>query len=879
MTTPNIQPPKWATKFLAWYCKPELLEDLQGDLNEFFYRHVKEKGIRKARLIYMIDVIKFLRLYTIRKPSFVNILIQWIMLGSYFKTSGRNILRNKLFSSINIIGLAISMSVGLVLIAFVVELKSFDKFHKNYNRIYRVKSTYESISNNGIDEYASTSVLAGKKISESISGVEKVAILRSNFNADLHVGEKTIPLEGFWASEEFLNIFSFQLLGGNAETALGELNSIVLTSSAAKKLYGRDDVVGSQVLVDTTNYTITAVVKDPPLNSHLRFDMLGSFITIDTKRQNDNDKNWMKWDYIWQNYVYLLVPEKRNLESISKSFAEISDEQNKTLENETINIYPQPLSEVVISADLSNNIGPNFSKSLLVVLGGLALIVVISACFNYTNLSIARALRRAREVGIRKVVGASKGQVFSQFIVEAIIISLLSLIFAFFIFLLIRPSFISLDSSIQEMVTLEPAPIIYLLFVAMAVGVGILAGLFPALFFSKMNTIKVLKNLSSIQLFKHINFRKVLIVFQYTLSIGFIVAVSIGYRQYQYSIAFDLGLTTENILNIDLQNNKPELVIKELTELPEVKNISKSLYVTAVGTSWSGYFRGDDPQDSTNFYYNYVDEHFISMHEIKLLAGKNFSSKISEDSDDASIIINQKLLKWMNLENPEDAVGKEVFMNGKKCTVIGVMQDFHHNKLNNPISYFAFRYFNKLPSHWSGVVNLKVQTPDVMGMMDKINAAWKKVDPIHPLKATFYDEKIKKAYAEMTGMIKIIGFLAFLSISIASMGLLGMVVFTTETRIREISVRKVFGATERSLIMLMSKGFILLLTISSLIAIPAAYFLFDQMIFARIAYRAPLGFIDLFSGTFIVLSIALLAISSQTLKVARVNPSTTLRNE
>lgn len=879
MTNPGIKPPKWATQFLTWYCKPDLLEDLQGDLNEYFYRNIKEKGVASARLIYMIDVIKFLRLYTIRRPNFVNILIQWIMLGSYFKTSGRNILRNKLFSSINIIGLAISMSVALVLIAFVVELKSFDKFHKNYDRIFRVNNTYESISNDGIDEYASTSVLAGKKIIESVSGIEKVAILRSNFAADLHVGDKTIPLEGFWASDEFLNIFSFELLSGNPETALRELNSVVLTSSSAKKLYGKEDVVGKQVLVDTVNYTITAVVKDPPLNSHLRFDMLGSFITIDTKKQTDHDKNWMKWDYMWQNYVYVLLPKDYNLESISRSFSQISEEQNKTLENETINMYPQPLSEVVISSDLSNNIGPNIQKSLLYILAGLALIVIISACFNYTNLSIARALRRAREVGIRKVVGASKNQVFNQFVIEAIIISLLSLILAFVMFLLIRPAFVALDNSIQDMVTLQPSVIVYFLFVAMAIGVGILAGFFPALFFSKINTIKVLKNLSSIQLFRHINFRKVLIVFQYTLSIGFIVAVGIGYRQYQYSIAFDLGLTTENILNIDLQSNKPELVVKELSELPEVKNISKSLYVTAVGTSWSGYFRSDNPQDSINFYYNYVDENFLSLHNIKLLAGKNFVSKVSGDAKDTDIIINQKLLKWMNLENPDDAVGREVFMNGKKCTVIGVMQDFHHNTLNNPISNFAFRYFDNLPARWSGVVNLKIQSNDVIGLMSKIEEAWKKVDPIHSLKATFYDEKIKKAYEEMSGMIKIIGFLAFLSISIASMGLLGMVVFTTETRIREISVRKVFGASEGNLIMLMSKGFIVLLAISSLIAIPGAYLLFDQMIFARIAYRAPLGFIDLFSGTLIVLSIALLAISSQTLKVARVNPATTLRNE
>ena len=879
MTHQQIKPPKWANQFLNWYCKPDLLEDLEGDLNEYFIRNIKEKGIRRARLIYMVDVIKFLRLYTIRKPSFVSILIQWIMLGSYFKTSGRNILRNKLFSSINIIGLAISMSVGLVLIALIVELNSYDKFHSNYDRIYRVMNTYESISNDGVDEYASTSVLAGKRIAESVSGVDKVVLLRRNFTADLHVGEKTIPLEGLWASEEFLNIFSFEVLSGDPATALRDLNSVVLTSSSAKKLYGKEDVVGYQVLIDTANYTITAVIKDPPLNSHLRFQMLGSFITIDTKRLADNDNNWMKWDYMWQNYVYFFLPTDYDLESITRSFETISEAENKTVENKTINIYPQPLSEVVISADLSNNIGPNFSKSMLFILGGLALVVIVSACFNYTNLSIARALRRAREVGIRKVVGASKNQIFGQFIIEAIIISVLALVLAFILFLLIKPHFLSIDRSIERLVILELTPAIFFFFIVLAVTVGILAGFFPAVFFAKINTIKVLKNLSAVQLFKHVNFRKFLIVFQYTLSIGFIVAVSIGYRQYQHSIAFDLGLTTENILNIDVQDNKSDLIIKELSELPEVKSISKSLYVTAVGTSWTGYFRSNDPHDSTTFYYNYVDENFIPMHNINLLAGKNFYPKVSEEGNDARIIINQKLLKWMSLENPEDAVGQEIFMNGKKCTVIGVMQDFHHNTLNNPISNFAFRYFDNPPTQWGSVINLKIQSTDLIGLMSKIEEAWKKVDHVHPLNATFYSEKIEKAYDEMSGMVQIIGFLAFLSISIASMGLLGMVVFTTETRLREISVRKVFGATEGNLIILMSKGFIFLLSIASLIAIPSAYLLFDKMIFDKIAYRAPLGFVDLFSGTLIVLSIALLAISSQTVKVARVNPAKTLRND
>jgi putative ABC transport system permease protein len=873
----KIAPPQWAEDFLSWYCRPDVLEDLQGDLNEYFQRNVKAKGPRRARLIYVFDVLKFLRIYTICKPEFINLLINWIMLGSYIKTSGRNLMRNKLFSTINIIGLAISMSVGLMLIAFVVELKSYDTFHKNYNRIYRVNNTLKSTHRE--NEFASTSVLAGKKIKESVSGIEDVVIVRTGFSKDVHIGDKTVSLSGLWVNDSFFNVFSFELLSGNASTALKEINSVVLTETSARKLFGSADVTGKQLVVDTANYTVTAVIKDPPMKSHLRFDMLGSFITLDSKKIADKDKDWMRWDYMWQNYVYLLLPESHNIPTIDRSLALISAEQNKTIENEAITLHTQPLSEIVLSEDLSNPIGPTFNKYLLWVLGGLAFVVIASACFNYTNLSIARALRRTREVGIRKVVGASRSQVFNQFIFEAVMVAVFSLVLAFALFVFIRPKFLSMDKYFSEVVTLEPTIEVYLLFLLMAVSVGTLAGFLPALFFSKLNTSKVLKNISSITLFKHINFRKALIIFQYTLSLAFIVSVGIGYRQYQYSLSFDLGLATENILNVDFQDNKPAVVMKEFGELPEVKQMSKSLYVTAVGTSWSGNIRYKDPQDSATLYYNYIDTEYLSLHNMELLAGENFKETPSEKSSDGGVIINQKALKWMNMKNPEDAIGEEIFHDGKKRVVVGVVKDFHHNTLSEPIDNFAFLYFGEAPSNNSGVLNLKIQSSDLPVFMNKLEAAWKKVDSTHPLKAEFYEDKIKNAYSELSAMINIIGFLAFLAISIASLGLLGMVVFTTETRLKEISVRKVMGASERHLIYLMSRGFVVLLAVASLIAIPCAYLLFDKVLFESIAYRAPIGFLDLFAGTLVVLGVAVLAISSQTVKVARINPATTLRNE
>jgi hypothetical protein len=269
-------PPRWATRLLRWYCKPSLLEDLEGDLNEYFQRNIKSNGVRKAKLIYVIDVFKFFRLYTIRKPEFINLLINFIMIGSYIKTSGRSIARNKLFSTINIVGLAISMSVGLLMISFISDLLSYDDFHEKKDRIYRVNTTRHYLEE-PVMNFASTSVKAGKKIQETIPGTETVTMLRRDFNYDATVGENILPISGLWADQSLFKVFSFPLLQGDATTALKEPYSIVLTEKSAKKLFGQMEALGKSLKIDTTNYLVTGIAKDVPKLSHMRFDALISF--------------------------------------------------------------------------------------------------------------------------------------------------------------------------------------------------------------------------------------------------------------------------------------------------------------------------------------------------------------------------------------------------------------------------------------------------------------------------------------------------------------------------------------------------------------------------------------------------------------------------
>ncbi len=870
MTKKEIKPPRFAQRFLSWYCRPNLLEDLQGDLNEYFERNVKTKGAGRARLIYVLDVLKFLRPYTVRKPEIVNILIHWIMIGSYIKTSARSIVRHKMFSFINIAGLAVSMSVGLVVIAFISDLFSYDQFHEKKDRIYRVTTTNQAMN------LASTSVLIGKKIRENVAGVEDLTLIRRGFGGDVLADGKSLSIGGLWADESFLKVFTFPLLYGDPATALKEPYSLVLTEKTAKRLFGTTDAIGKSVVYDTVDYLVTGVMRDIPKHSHLQFDALASFSTVEILKP-DTDGGFLSWGSIYMNFVYLVLPPDSGTRDLQAGLNAISVAENKHIPNSDITFSLQPLTDIVIGKSLVNQIGPSVNRIALWVLSALASIIILSACFNYTNLSIARSLRRSREVGIRKVMGAFRSHVMGQFITESVIIALLALTFSFILFLLLRPQFLSLHSYLNNLTSLELSPRIVLCFVALALVVGVLAGIAPAFFFSRINAIRVLKDTSSLQLFRHVSIRKALIVVQYVFSLVFITTTTIGYRQYRSFITFDLGFSTHNIVNINLQGNKGDLLKKELSSLKEVDGIAQSMIVMSLGNIYGSQMKYKKMDDSSSVWSNYIDEHYLPLHGHRILAGRNFFPG-NEHTEEHEAIVNEKTLPLLGIEpgEPTKAVGEEIVVNGKKLTIVGVVKDFHYETVEDPIEPVVLRYFTN-PSY--GYLNVKVTSNNWPATFASLESVWQKVDRVHPLDARFYDDQIAEAYSAFSMMIKVIGFLAFLAVCISSLGLFGMVVFTTETRIREISIRKVMGASEQGLVYLLSSGFLTLLAIATLIALPATYLFFEKVILAGFAYRQPIGLGELFAGALTVTIIAFVMIGSQTLRVARSNPANVLRNE
>jgi len=869
-----ITPPKWATGFLHWYCRYELLEDLEGDLNEFFERNLEEKGAFIARLIYIIDVLKFFRLYTVRKPSFNNAVIKKVMLGNYIKTSGRVIMRSKLFSSINIIGLAISMSVGMLIIAFVSDIYSYDSTLKNKERIFRI-TTRDEHDGQEYMELASTSWKAGELIRQKVPGIESITILRRGFHGDAKIGDLTVPVTGLYADKSFFDVFSFPLLHGVVTSALKEPHSLVLSETSAKKLFGSQDVIGKIVKFDSVNYTVTGLLKDIPKLSHIEFEMLVSLSSIDlTRREADGD--YLDWGNIYSNYVYMMLAKNTDPRSVTAAINKMDDAENAALKNRKIFLSLQPLMKIAVGQPKGNEIGRVISTAALITNVALAFIIIISACFNYTNLSIARSLRRSREVGIRKVIGAARSQVIGQFIAESVILSLCAMCFAFFIFLLLRVQFLGFHPEVEKTFSLELSPKLLMYFITMAVVVGAVAGFLPALFYSKIDAVQVLKDASSMKVFRHVSLRKALIVIQYTFSLLFITTTVIGFNQYKGFLRFDLGFSTENILNINLQGNKDDVLVKELSAIPGVKGISKSVMVSSIGSIWGSTVKYNNPQDSSIVNLNYIDEHYLPLHNYKLLAGKNFISK-AKNAPETEVVVNEEMIRHFNIAhgNLEKAIGEIITIDDKKLMIIGVLKDFHYGTLDNKIDPVAFKY-SPQPG---GYLNAKIISTNLPSVMTSLETIWKKIDAVHPLDAKFYDQQIEEAYSQYSVMLKIVGFFSFLAICISSLGMFGMVIYTMEKRLKEISIRKVLGASEGMLMFLLSKGFLALLLIAALIALPLSWLFFQKVIFTKFRFHQAISFGELFSGLLIVGAIAFLMIGIQKLKIVKANPARVLKNE
>ncbi len=812
------------------------------------------------------------------------------MFRNHVKVSLRGLRKNTLFSGINILGLTISMAVGILMILLLSEISSFDDFHDKKDNIYRVTSSRNMFGRER--KLATASIFIANELDEKASGVEEIAIVRDGLTANIKTAEGGIDLKGFYSSPSFFDVFSFRLKEGNPRTALTGPNSIVLTESALRRIFGQGNPMGRTVsmltgpdLNDTINGTVTGIMEDPPLNSHMRFEMLVSLNTLKSgpappsRRASDF---WTDPQNISLNYVYLVLGEAVKKEQVEKVLANVMEGINSTTEDPITHML-QPLDSFVTgeSSLLENLPGPSFPQNRIFLMALLTFIVLLSACFNYTNLSLARALRRSKEIGIRKVIGASRLQVFGQFVVEAVLLALIALILGLGLFFLIKPEFLALPNPAARgyrMFSLDMEYIHLLYFVAFAIVTGCIAGFLPAAILSKLNANIIFKDAGKIKVFSGTDLRRVLMVFQFILSIGLIMCAVLVHKQYRFAVDYDLGYDTEQIVNVNIKGDYIDLLESEYGKIPEVERISKSSMVLGTGGATMGLAESVDRNSSIRFLVNEIDKNYLDMHKFEILAGTGFPDDLREGEDREHIIVNEEFLKGLDLGPPQEAIGKNIWYNGDRLGILGVVKNFVNMSLTMDLEK-AFAFVRPTASERYAILGVKLNGKDLTASMEKLKNGYLKFDPIHPFEASFYDSKIEETYQQHKATYTIISFLAILAISISTLGLMGMAVFTVESRKKEIGIRKVLGASIGNLTLLLSRGYFNVILLAGLIAIPISLYVVDRFVLNEFLYRTTIGAAEVLSGFLIVFVISALTVGRQIIIATIRNPADTLRTE
>lgn len=788
------------------------------------------------------------------------------MFKNYLIVALRNISRHKYFSIINAFGLALGMSFSLLLLSFYSYVSSFDDFHTQKERVYRVISTLERGGEK--TEFASAPLALKYQLQNESVGIEEITRINASFNRDVVTEKMNIPIQGYYADSNFFSVFDFEMVQGSRQQALSKPNSIVLAESVARKFSASGDLLGKTLEIDGLgNFEVTGVIKDQK-QTHLWFEALVSFSTLSTEMRGEGS-NLDQWTHYENQYIYLLAEDFADKEKLQQALNRISSGVNRISADAKVTFQLQSLENITPGPDLENSIGGDTDYTLIVVLATICLLILLPACFNYASISIARALKRSKEIGLRKTMGSAKIQIFVQFITETITIMIISLVAAILIFMVIRTEFENMmpGSWLDLSLTWE----MVLMFFIFAVSAGFLTGVLPALYFAGLNPIQALKGKSKARGFSRMPVRRVLIISQFSLSFCFIVLLNAFGRQYHYTLNYNYGFDTESILDVELQDVNPVTFRSEFLGLSAIEDISMSSGL--LGLSYSSTFVRDQPGgDSMKVFQLFTDARYVGNMGLQLTAGASFPDVPTQS--ERYILVNEEFLRAWQIATPAEALGKTFMVEGKELQVIGVLKNFHYASLQEPIKSFFFRTD---PSRYA-YANLKVSSNDMQATMAFMEKIWGTLSS-RKFEAHFFDDEMEGVYHFYKALINMIGYLGLVAISITLLGLLGMVIYTIEGRKKEVGVRKVFGAREASITYLLSKDFLRLMVWSMGFAIPLTTFLVDDFLSLLQYYRVSLNAWDILFSIFGFLTIGIITIASQTWKAARANPSDTLRYE
>ncbi|QHT71980.1 FtsX-like permease family protein [Rhodocytophaga rosea] len=806
------------------------------------------------------------------------------MFYNYFIIAFRNIKRNKALSAINIFGLATGIATCLIIMLFVQHELGYDRFHEKADRIVRVIFK-GSIQGEKLNE-AHVMPPVAQTLLADYPEVQEATRLRQYGIPRVTYKDKSFKEDAFaFADANFFQVFTLPFLQGDPKTALLEPNTIVISQAIARKFFGNEDPIGKVLTFKdfNTSCKVTGVMVNMPYNSHFHIDILASMASLpDAKSSSWGTSNF---------YTYLVLPEGyhyKNLEaklpgvvekymspqlqqSFGMNYAEFQQKGNY------LGLFLQPLTDIYLHSDFMYDLGPRGNIENLYIFSAIALFMLLIACINFMNLSTAGASKRAREVGIRKVLGSVKGQLVGQFLLESILLTALSLLLAGAMVILALPFFNSITG---QSLALDMGFVLKLLPALLLFGllVGMLAGFYPAFFLSSFKPISVLKGTLTVGR-KSISIRSSLVVFQFCISITLMVGTLVVYQQLNYMHTKDLGYNKEGVLVLGetwVLGAKEDVFRKQIMQDPRVIQVSLSGYLPA-GPSYNNNFTvspDSNPSQLLKTLKYDVDDQYIPVMGMQMAAGRNFSPEFATDS--SSIILNETAVRALGWQ--QNALGQSITRSdndGKKMSyrVIGVVKDFHFRSLHERISPLVM-----VLSRSSGTMIAKVKTDDVKGLLASLKTQWTALTPDEPFMYSFMDERIENTYVSEQKIGRFLGVFAGLTIVVACLGLFGLATFTAEQRTKEMGIRKVLGASAGNIVALLSKDFLKLVIMANLIAWPLAWWIMDIWL-QDFEYGISLSPWTFAWVGLAALLIALLTISVKAIKAALANPVNSLRNE
>ena len=797
------------------------------------------------------------------------------MIKNYLLTALRNIFRHKGFSLLNIFGLSLSMSVCMLIIVIIVDQFSYDSQHTKKERIYRVQ-TIDNLSDWSLNKYASTAFPLANELVNNYPFIEEAVLIKSTFNGDGVFNDTRIAVNGLYTNSAFFRVFDFKLKGGSGENFFEEPYKIVLREEIARKYFGEEDPVGKFLQVDSIgSFEVVGIIEETGNKSHIQFEALASASTLESLENSGEIKTLTgNWNNFYTNYVYLLLNEKTNLQDVQNALDKLSVEKYKNDEKFDLSFYLQPLMKIVPGPLIGNELGFFLPSVFVIFLVGLVLVIIISAAFNYTSLSLARSLLRAKEVGVRKTVGALRGQIIVQFLLEAILISLFALFFAYALLQFLLPAFAGMK--LMSMLEIKPEQnlTVIIWFLIFALLTGVFSGLLPAVFISAFNPVKVLKGVTNIKLFSRLTLRKILLITQYVFSIIFLISIILIFRQMNFMVNAEMGFDRDVVYNIRLKGQNITRVHHHYSQIPEVSILSAASHVPGVGNIWDTEIRLDLEGENSKADYFAVDANYIQAMGLELIAGQDFPANISTENE-KFIIINEKAVKQFNLGSPNEALGTVMILDDSMSVeIIGVVKDYKYVALFMPLKSLVLR----IKPNQFNIAVLRLNSSNMLSTVNKIKNEWKKIDPVHELEGDFLDAEIREYYSFFEDVLYTVGFTCLLAIVIAALGMFGMATYSTQTRLKEIGVRKVFGAHAHSITFLVSRSYFRMLLIAAIIAAPLGY-LINNLWLQYLAHHVSFGAGTLVLGIFIVMVIGMLTITSQTMKASNSNPADILKYE